>query len=136
MALTLIKKIKARYKLWSRKRLFKEERVNSWYQYYRKNDVLINRRSGNIDGFYEGYKYVEVLDSYKVDKLFDIATEWCYNNCKGVYRHDIHRVIKQSGIKGDTVTEFYILNDLGGIDVVAFAFTNEQDYIWFKMKFL
>ena len=142
MALTLTKKIKAKYKLWARKKLFKQEGVTSWYQYFRKNDPNIDRRSDTVNGFYVGYKYIEIIESAKIFESTDIdyclekMTGWCHTNCKGKWRYDFHRVIKQSGIVHDRVSEFYVLNELGGNDILVFAFTDAQDYTWFKLKFL
>lgn len=142
MALTLLKKVKARYKLWTRKRLFKQEQVDSWYEYFRKRDFNINGRSGTINGYYEGYKYLEIIDSERSFEPYGLMeglykrTTWCLFNCKGMWRHDFHRVIKQEGIKDNILSEFYVMNELGGSDILVFAFMNEEDYIWFKLKFL
>jgi hypothetical protein len=68
--------------------------------------------------------------------------EWCDTNCSGKYRYDIHRVVREKGLihneYNDTViwtdTEKFILNDIGGYDVLFFVFKNEVDAIMFVLR--
>jgi hypothetical protein len=48
---------------------------------------------------------------------------------------DIQRVLKQTGlgINGQEYPEWYF-NDIGGTDVIYFAFKNEQDYLMFMLR--
>ena len=70
--------------------------------------------------------------------------KWCENNCLDKVRYDLHRVIREKGLihneYDDTMrwsdTEEFSLNDVGGYDVLFFAFKNEKDLVWFKLKWM
>jgi hypothetical protein len=48
---------------------------------------------------------------------------------------DIHRVFKQTGIGiNNDLHEDWWFNDIGGSDVIYFAFQNEQDYMMFRLR--
>ena len=75
---------------------------------------------------------------------FSEMHNWVDKNCSDKVRHDIHRVIREKGLihneYDDTMrwsdTEEFSLNDVGGYDVLFFAFKNEKDLVWFKLKWM
>ncbi len=68
--------------------------------------------------------------------------DWAEKNCMDKCRWDIHRVIREKGLirneYDDTIrwtdTEEFSLNDVGGHDVLFFAFKNKKDLTWFKLR--
>ena len=143
--MNILRRIQARYKLYVTRKLFKKERVTTWERYFRKNDILIDRRANDIGTFYKLYPHIAIFESTSIFTNcndwqigFDEAKVWCRNNCKGIWRWDFHRVITQERIHPDTkvLYEYKSFNEIGGTDVLSFAFTNEKDYIWFKLKWL
>jgi len=61
------------------------------------------------------------LDS--VDKMI----EWCEQNCQGKWRNDWHRGFWDH--QGN-----FEFNGIGGGDIMFFAFKEETDYVWFKLR--
>ena len=113
-------------------------------QYQRNNDVDRNARATNVDDYYHGYKYVHYYttthgfpwDRYGdwLEAVDDIRS-WCDENLQDKWREDILRVYKQTAIAWDSSTEEqWFISDIGGIDVMFFAFKNEVDYTLFLMK--
>jgi len=145
--MNLVRKVKAYFKLSFRKILFKEARVNSWYQYHRKNDILVNRYADTIHEFYKLYPYTVIFTARTIINKFDncdncdIALDnlknWCILNCKHFWRTDIHRVMEVERVdyKDMLVSKQWLINDFGAEDIVVFAFVSDKDYMWFNLKF-
>ena len=53
--------------------------------------------------------------------------DWCQENCQDKWRDDFHRVIKD-------YWDEWICNEIGGGDVLFFAFKSEQDCLWFTLR--
>jgi hypothetical protein len=112
--------------------------------YQRKTDSLVNYRALTVSSFYHGYKAVHTFQDAGTApwSMFDdwlsglhSIREWCEENCSGKWRDDIHRVIKQTsiGVNGET-EEHLFMNEIGGRDVVCFAFENDADYLLFLLR--
>lgn len=112
--------------------------------YARKFDEDTNQRATRIVDWYAGYPYVVVF----VDPLGDIWTkygdwlqglaiieEWCRENTVHCWRSDCHRVIRYGAIGlNNAATYEWHLNEIGGLDYMFFAFKDEADALWFKLK--
>jgi hypothetical protein len=114
------------------------------HQYQRNTDPDRNIRAYDIRDYYHGYKYIHQYtttrgypwDSYDdwLDAVEDIRL-WCNENLQDKWREDIHRVIEQTAIDIDgSTTKHWFLNDIGGSDVMFFAFKDETDYTLFLLR--
>jgi hypothetical protein len=143
MAMKIVRRIKAVYKLWRDKRILKSHGVTNWRDFNKTFDKKINRRAITVDKFYHSYPYVVVFESPpKFGSGHWLSTvryiyRWCDEHCKGSYRYDYHRVVKQTFINSNEglLKDQWVFNDIGGRDILVFAFTDSKDYVWFKMKF-
>lgn len=131
-ALTRI--IKANYKL-------KKSGYENWARYRHNRDPNVNRYATHLDEFYEGYPYIysikdyghfayRVLYNYGPGGTrygYEEINEWLDEKIRLNYRVDIHRVwINQWG-KAE-------LNDIGGSDIIYFAFKYEKDFTHFLLR--
>lgn len=117
------------------KRLLKER---GWTQkdFDLHNDPDHNVRATRVKDIYFGYPYVYGYETPSGTPWFQfgdwlegltVIKDWCDANCKDKWREDIHRVIK------DYWSEWEI-NELGGGDILFFAFKNEKDYMLFLLR--
>lgn len=118
---------------------------NNWNMIPHTKDEFISPKSRKIDEYYKGYKYKTIYTSDEyvtaispssdfLESIYSIKN-WCKTTCKGRYRIDLHRVIKQVSFnKENEQIEEWIINDINGIDILVFSFIEEQDYVWFKLK--
>ena len=130
----------SKYILWKDKRFLKKHGCENWDQYNHRFDPDINIRATHIKDYYMNYPYVFVFtdtrnDAFRdgVDEGCELLKNWCKENCKGKWRTDIHRVLPRNLWQASDTTD-YDINDIGGYDFLFFGFTNEQDYIWFSLK--
>lgn len=105
-------------------------------QYQRYEDPDKNDRANSIKDYYHGYAYFTTFESSRGDPWtrypswidgYDAIQSWCKENCKDKWRTDIHRVIKD-------YCGNWQLNDVGGGDVLFFAFKSQEDCFMFKLK--
>jgi hypothetical protein len=117
--------------------------------YKKQTDILCNKRADRISYFYHGYNHIHVFESTRQSPFVDYDTwldayaginEWCTKNCQGRWREDIHRVVKQTGLKqvGDS-TEWieepeWFINEIGGGDALFYAFEDSKDYMLFCLR--
>jgi len=112
--------------------------------YQKQTDPLVNKTADRISYFYQGYKHHYVFTSARVRPFIDYETWmdayvqinlWCEVNCKGRWREDIHRVIRQTGLdlNGNEHPEYFI-NEIGGGDALVYAFADSKDYTMFLLK--
>lgn len=141
--MSFLTKISNEYKSWKDNRFLKKHGCSTWEQYNRRYDVDCNYHGNTVKCFYHGYKYVVTYESARGDPFtrfgtwlegLDEMTKWCKANCDNKWRNDIMRVYKQTalGWAGDTEEEWWI-NDIGGGDVLFFAFKDQQDAFLFKL---
>ena len=144
-------RLKARYRVWRAERKLKKSGYRSWRVYRHNRDKDVIRYADKVSDFYSNYKYVYCCGgspashyAYSVVKDYGPAglvfgyeemRDWCEDKCRFKYRVDIHRVLKQTGlgINGEEYPEYYF-NDIGGTDLVYFAFMDEQDYLMFLLR--
>jgi len=138
----MFNKLTQQFKDWQHQRYLKER---GWTQeiYERQTDVDFNYRASTVGDAYHGYSYILSIQSTgPLNHQFgdwmgglEIVRDWCRENCREKFRDDIMRVYAQTpiGTDGPGVTEWWI-NDIGGQDVLFWAFKNDQDCVWFKLK--
>lgn len=131
----IVRKIKSKYKL-------KKSGFLTWRAYKHNCDPDINRYTNYIDDFYgKGYPYIFVCQNPKHHAYQLIAdygpagqyfgyeemNDWCHEKIRWNFRCDCHRVWENSQGKME-------LNDIGGHDIIYFAFKREQDFTHFLLR--
>jgi hypothetical protein len=132
-----IVRLKEVFNGWRKRRFLKKHGCETQEQYDRRYDPRVNYRASRIKDFYDGYAYISCFESSKSlsetygDWLEGLAAmrDWCEENCSQHWRHDIHRVIKNTATSNE-----YEMNEIGGSDILFFAFENEQDCFLFNLK--
>lgn len=122
-------------------RKLKKSRCETWRRYKHNHDPDINRYANHLVDFYKGYPYVYACSNpshYGYNLLHDYGPggrmygfnqidDWCEEKIKWNYRTDIHRVwLNRDGS--------YELNDIGGSDIIFYAFKREQDFTHFLLR--
>ncbi len=106
-------------------------------QYQTYNDPRRNIRATRIKDYYHGYSYFHLFQTSRTDpftryptwiEAYDAIKEWCKNNCRGAWRHDILRVEKD-------YWEEWEVNEMGR-DVLFFAFEDERDFTMFVLRWV
>ena len=134
-----------RIKAWVRKkraeRKLKKSGYKNWAQYRHNRDPDVQQYANCLDDFYKGYPYIYAVKDYGhyAYKLladygpggviygYNEMSDWLDEKIRLNYRVDIHRVwINQWG-KAE-------LNDIGGSDIIYFAFKREQDFTYFLLR--
>lgn len=116
------------------RRFLERNNCSSWEVYNRQTDPDTAQNALHIVEWYHGYPYIYMFESTDLDgnwleTLTDMK-DWCYENCRGKWRSDIHRVHKLSDIHADV----YVLNELGGYDYLFVAFKDQVDHNWFVLR--
>lgn len=112
--------------------------------YQKQTDPDCNLRADRIKDYYHGYRHVHAFTSTRVGPFTNYPTwmdayqaiqDWCKINCQDKFRDDILRAHKQTGINYDgTTDEEWFNNEIGGGDVLFFAFKNSKDYTLFCLR--
>ncbi len=98
-------------------------------------DEDIDHQASTIPKFYPNYPYIYIFDNSRslrerwgdwMEGLEHI-TFWCKRNVTYKWRYDIHRV--------HSIGDEHIITDLGGTDILVFAFKDQVDYVNFLVKF-
>ena len=136
-----IKRIKA----WIRKKRaehkLKKSGYKNWKQYRHNRDPNVNRYANHLDDFYTGYPYVYAIKDYKhfaYQAIYDYGPGgtklglddieyWLDEKIRLNYRVDIHRVWVNQWGRAE-------LNDIGGSDIIYFAFKYEKDFTHFLLR--
>lgn len=133
----LIDQLKQRYKDHNERRFLKAHGCKSWEQYERRFDPDIGPVARWAHTYYHGYPHIFPFDPsgwrdlgmggvYPYLDTAEKLIEWCENNCKGKWRNDWHRGFWDH--HGN-----YEFNEIGGTDIMFFAFKEESDYMWFRL---
>lgn len=143
--LELSKKLLHRLKALGRKikaeRKLKKSGYKNWAQYKHNRDPDVQSYANYIDDFYKGYPYIYACKNpkhYAYELVadygpgghvygYDEINEWCHEKIRWNFRCDVHRVWENQSGKAE-------LNDIGGIDIVYFAFKREQDFTHFLLR--
>lgn len=133
-----------RIKAWVRKkraeRKLKKSGYENWRQYRHNRDPYVEKYANHLDDFYKGYPYVYPINynHYAYRNLYDHGpggtrygynemSDWCDEKIRLNYRVDIHRVWVNQWGKAE-------LNDIGGSDIIYFAFKYEKDFTHFLLR--
>ena len=107
-------------------------------QYQQYEDPDRNIRATRVKDYYQGYPYYVGFESSRGDPwtrygtwldAYQAIEEWCKENTEEKWRSDILRVFKAASTSHE-----WELNDIGGGDVLFFAFKNVNDAFVFKLK--
>ena len=110
---------------------FKLSGFSTYDNYILYTDPAICLRANTVDQFYHGYPFIAIPEySYP----YTAVIEWCTNNCKSQWRNDWHRVDCLFDIKGRILSVDPQINELGGVDIMFFAFKSLNDYNWFLLR--
>ena len=104
-------------------------------QYDRAYDPDTNFRATRVRDMYPGYPYVfekQYSDAFwsqfgDWEQGLTMMRVWCQANCQSKWRDDFHRVTK------DYWSE-WVCSEIGGGDVLFFAFKSEQECMWFTLR--
>ena len=136
-----IKRILARKRKILANRKLRKSGYKNWRQYKHNRDVDVCRYANHLEDFYKNYPYVYAVKDYghyAYQLLYDYGPggykygyheieDWCNESIRWNYRVDIHRVwIDQWGRQE--------LNDIGGSDIIYFAFKHEKDFTHFLLR--
>ena len=130
----LIRKVKAERKL-------KKSGYDNWRQYKHNRDNDVDKYANHLEHFYKGYPYIYACPNpshYAYQLLYDYGPgghrygfheieDWCSEKIRWGYRVDYHRVWKN-------YDGSYELNDIGGSDIIFYAFKREQDFTHFLLR--
>ena len=134
-------RIKARLRKWLAERKLKKSGYDTWSRYRHNRDPDVQKYANHLDDFYFKYPYVYACSNpnhYAYDLLYDYGPgghrygfheieDWCSEKIRWNYRVDIHRVWQDQWGK-------YSLNDIGGGDIIFFAFKHEKDFTHFLLR--
>jgi hypothetical protein len=145
----ILRRIKAYIRLKKNQRFLKKHGCESWKQFNIQNDLDVIHRATLISQYYHGYPYLcyfEQVPAGVRDWMLWLreVNNWAEENCMDKFRWDLHRVIREKGLihneYDDTMiwtdTEEFSLNDVGGHDVLFFAFKSKKDLAWFKLRWM
>ena len=121
-------------------RKLKKSKYESWRLYKHNRDPDVNRYANHLEHFYKGYPYLYACPNpnhYAYELLYDYGPvyrygfhdidDWCEEKIRWNYRTDHHRVWQNRDGK-------YELNDIGGSDIIFYAFKNEKDFTHFLLR--
>lgn len=134
-------RLKARLRKWLAERKLKKSGYETWSRYRHNRDPDVQKYANHLDDFYFKYPYVYACtnpDHYAYELVrdygpggvtygYEVMYEWCEQKIRWNYRVDIHRVWQDQWGK-------YSLNDIGGGDIIFFAFKREQDFTYFLLR--
>lgn len=117
---------------WKHHRFLKKHGCRTQREYDLKYDAGYQPRADRIKHIYHGYSYFYFVpdtnthaDYYEKVRILEA---WCDENCKEMFRGDWHRGFY------DRWQNDFVINEIGGGDVVVFAFKSEKDYLWFLLS--
>lgn len=122
-------------------RKLKKSGYKTWTRYKHNHDPDVQKYANYLDDFYKGYPYVYAIKdythyAYQVVRDYgpggttyghEVMANWCGEKIRWNYRVDIHRVWENPWGKTE-------LNDIGGSDIIYFAFKREQDFTHFLLR--
>lgn len=138
------------FKDWRHRRYLKKM---GWTEeaYRKQTDPDYNIRGDRASTIYHGYNHIHAFTTTRERPFIDYPTwmdaydeisKWCRQNCQGKFRDDFLRVHKQTGLTqvGDSMEWIeepeWFINELGGGDVLFFAFKDSKDYTLFLLRWV
>lgn len=131
-----LERIKQVYLDWKESRFLKAHGCKNRKQYERKYDPDYNPRATGVKDYFHGYLYIYRFDDhnhsvYHCDLAYNgtyVIHTWCEKNLQNKFRMDCLRVVL------DSYTLEWKMDELGGSDFIFIAFKDEQDMMWFKLR--
>lgn len=130
--------LKTKWNAWREKRFLKRHGCTTREEYDQHYDKDVCKYSNQVENYYQGYPYIHAfVSSHKTpfDQFGDwlegltVLRDWCRVTCKKKWRTDMLRVRLDSG-------NLWVMDEMGGGDVVFFAFKSEQDLLWFRLRWV
>lgn len=116
---------------------------NFWWPFVKKGKVIedpdFNRMASRVKDMFHGYPFVLQCTSSSFYQItadygpggmictYDEAFDWAHKNLSDKFKPAFLRVLQDWN--GD-----WTVNEIGGADYIFIGFKNEQDYLWFKLK--
>lgn len=137
----MIEQLKNRWKGYKEKRFLASYGCETWREYERRYDKDIGPMARWAHTYYHGYPHIFPLNPeglrgcmrktrprgfHPYHDQCEQMMAWCEQNCTGKWRNDWHR--GWWDLQGN-----YELNEIGGGDIMFFAFKEESDYVWFTL---
>lgn len=137
MTMNLIRRCKARYRMWRSQRYLKKHGCDSWRQYARQYDADYCGRATQVQDIYQGYPYVYCFENHEHEVYYwdlgrdgtYVVNDWCEKNCRAKHRLDFLRVIK-----APSTGNHWAVNEIGGSDYIFAAFKDERDFLIFLLR--
>ncbi len=134
-------RLKARIRKYRAYRKLKKSGYTTWRAYRHNNDKGVAKYAQCVEDFYIEYPYVYSCPNpkhYAYQLIADYGpagqyfgyeemNDWCHEKIRWNFRCDCHRVWENSQGKME-------LNDIGGYDIIYFAFKREQDFTHFLLR--
>lgn len=141
-------KLKERWAAWREARFLKKHHCETRAQYEHRYDKDVNSYANHITEYYHGYPFIHSFKSSHstpFDQFGDwleglsALRGWCDEHCKAKWRADIIRVSIRDGGPGPgarlrMVDGDWMMDEMGGGDVLFFAFKSEEDMLWFSLR--
>jgi len=137
----IIRRNGARIRGYKANRKLKKSGYPTWRHYKHNRDPDVVPYANTVEDFYKNYPYVYAIRDYRHYAFkcvsdygpfgtiygYDEMTAWCEEKIRWNYRRDIHRVLENYRGRDE-------FNDVGGSDIVYFAFKNEKDFMHFLLR--
>jgi hypothetical protein len=134
-------RLKARIRKYRAERKLEKSGYKTWKTYRHNRDPGVERYAQYVEDFYIDYPYIFACKNpthYAYQCLGDYGpagqyfgyeemNDWCHEKIRWNFRCDGHRVWENQWGK----MEF---NDIGGIDIIYFAFKHEKDFAYFLLR--
>jgi hypothetical protein len=129
----------ARWKAWKERRFLRKHGCETRIQYSRWYDPNCHRGANRIRDYYHGYPFIYSFEFGKISMVdllgdwyqgIDDIREWCNKNCHNKWRDDYHRVWRENE------DEDWRMDEMGGGDVLFFAFKEERDLMLFILRWV
>ncbi len=126
------------FKNWKHRRLLKK-RGWSQRQYDLHYDPDFNSCANRITDVFCGYPHLIAIYNTEPftrnysnwEEGYRAANAWCSEHCTGKWRESIHRVLWDKYGYNEPA---WVVNEIGGKDIMFFAFKNQEDAIMFTLK--
>ena len=136
-----IKRIRARIRKTLANRKLRKSGYLTWRAYKHNRDPDVERYAQYVEDFYIGYPYIFACPNpnhYAYQHICDYGPGgdiygyheielWCHDKIRWNFRCDMHRVYENQQGKME-------LNDIGGYDIIYFAFKREKDFTHFLLR--
>lgn len=134
-------RLRARIRKWRAERKLKKSGYSSWRAYKHNRDTGVEKYAQYVEDFYIDYPYIYscpnpkhyayrlIADYGPAGRYFgyEEMNDWCHEKIRWNFRCDCHRVLEDHWGR----TEF---NDIGGSDIIYFAFKHEKDFTHFLLR--